>query len=372
MKNKFSTLLVTFVCVVLTVGLTYGQDAKKVEKRSISTSATDRIAPFISNDVFLVVRFDFDALDSEQIINTVDSIFLGYLKERGFDSKRSLQTNREFKRGLEELRSQIDAILDLRQTLSVRELFIIVQNQTDNSARFFIPMSASKKSIVQSALLEDFPALKFVDLPGGIGFVSDPDKDKAIYRKFEPRPNPRLKKFFEESAGSTIQIYSSSINFSSLSGSFGSEIKESFAQLPPETSKAFASLDSYFQELRVSVDLNKLTINVAIVFTTAERAEEFRKSLDKLFNFLVDDYFKNHPELMRDFFPNLTNEEIEKYNLHNLAREITRAAVLKMVPERDGATLSLRFTPDSKDALRNSCLLQVPLVPALIDQLSRI
>ena len=347
------------------------QDAKP--QQSIALSAYSRVAPFVNPETFFVVRIDLDTLDSDAFLKTIDDVFVGFLKEQGFETKNVLGVNRDFRRALDELKVEIDALLAFKSLLKIREIFILIQNQKDESFRVFIPFSASNREAAKSSFEEFVSAhdapLKLVDLPGGLGITNNVEADKKRYANLEIRPNAALKKFFERTAGSTVQVYVSYLKLRTLfqDGLGLQPAKRDASTLPSDAVQAFDAFDSNVQETTLTFDANTLTLKGEVVFITADKAKTFREGLEKFVSHVIDQYFDANPEETRDLL-DVDDEVFDKYNLANLSREFTRASAIKLLPTQSGAVLNLEISPQKKDLLHNSCFWQILFIPLVTSE----
>lgn len=380
MKHKIISFVVALL-PLLSLNVALAQPVNSTNsspkpKQSIAVTAYSRIAPFVNPETFFVARVDLDTLDSNAFLQTIDDIFVGFLKEQGFDRKNILGVNRDFRRALDELKSEIDALIAFKSTFKVREIFVLIQNQNDEHFRVFVPFSSANRDAAKEALsglLSDGAAsFAFVNAPGGLVITNNATLDESKYANLEIRPNAALQKFFERTAGSTVQIYISYLKLEKLYKTGLGLCKRPTARvlsdLPTAAQKSFKVFDSFAQETTLTFDVNSLALKGEMVFITSAHAKEFRNGLEEFVNLKIDEFFDSNVEETRALFPEVSDEDFEKYNLLNLSREIARASSLKLIPTQSGSALTFEITPQTKDLLHNSCFWQILFIPLVISQ----
>ncbi len=380
MKHKIISFVVALL-PLLSLNVALAQPVNSTNsspkpKQSIAVTAYSRIAPFVNPETFFVARVDLDTLDSNAFLQTIDDIFVGFLKEQGFDRKNILGVNRDFRRALDELKSEIDALIAFKSTFKVREIFVLIQNQNDEHFRVFVPFSSANRDAAKEALsglLSDGDAsFAFVNAPGGLVITNNATLDESKYANLEIRPNAALQKFFERTAGSTVQIYISYLKLEKLYKTGLGLCKRPTARvlsdLPTAAQKSFEVFDSFAQETTLTFDVNSLALKGEMVFITSAHAKEFRNGLEEFVNLKIDEFFDSNVEETRALFPEVSDEDFEKYNLLNLSREIARASSLKLIPTQSGSALTFEITPQTKDLLHNSCFWQILFIPLVISQ----
>lgn len=352
MKTKVLFSIFYLFTVVFTNAITFAQDKDSSINTSIAQSAYSRVASYVNNDTFLVVRIDLDSIDEEKMCATYNDIFIGFLKERGFDRNAINASNREFRKTLAVIKSKYGKILNIQEQFGVREAFLVMQKQID-SARVILPLSIDQRqAILQTAsLIFSNQGIYISEVANGVCFTYNKQLDVNIYKDFKSETNIRLKTFLANSAGATIQIYCSNLKLNKLlemAEKIPSSNLDAIAdKLPEETRKGLDSFDAAFQNAQISYDFNTYTYKSAYSFTTAERAEDFRIGLEKLIVYVVDSVIEKI---------NLSPKESDNYNLNGLYRELLKGALLNFVPQRNDSILSYESHLQSKKILSHPCV----------------
>ena len=350
--NTMKTRVITYICAVLCAIVfatsSFAQNAQLTgPSSSIAKSAYSRVAPYVNNDTFLVVRIDLDSLDIEKFGSSLSEIFNSYMKERGFDRNSVNATNREFKKTLNVVKEEGEFVLALRDVVGVRELFLVMQKQ-NGAFRIVTPMASAQREQYIQNFSEKFPDLAISEVNNGVCIDSDKDLADSVYKNFKAEQNVKLKDFLAGSAGSTIQIYCSNLKIKKLIDAANAQDNESLkidlATLPEETRKGLNSFDSYFQYALISYDFNVFSFKSKYVFTTAEHAEDVRIGLEKIVDLVAD-------RLVKEAQKDADAESVEKYNIDGLARELIRGALLSFIPKRSDAVLVFESNLQTKELL---------------------
>ena len=344
MTRKYLALLLIGVCALVPTAL-YAQNAP-----SLLESAYSRVEDQVNDKTFLVVRLDLTAISSETLAKTLDSVYVQFMKERGFNAEKIKTGRREFHGAIEALVQNLEAFEQYRDALGVREIFLVVQNQTDDSARIIIPGS-QRELEAKVAAFQAMTPFKPIKVAKGCAFALDPEKDAAIYKDFKSAPNAGLKRFYQSEATGAIQIFCSRIDIEKFYQTARDYLvkkgasEESFE----EFKTGIDSFKSYFQQFNVSIDLNRFSMKGTFVFTTPERAEDARKSLEALGNRLVDAFYDDEGTPFK-----LPGDLKEKYNIPALGRELARGMMKSAVPKRSANSLSFELTHDSENIWTNT------------------
>lgn len=356
MTPKYSSLLSLLmgVCALVPTAL-YAQDAPSLLK-----SAYSRIQDQVNDKTFLVVRIDLTALDSTTLAKTLDDVYTRFMKERGFSDAKLKSGRREFNAATDALCENVEAFEAFRAALDVREIFLIVQNQSDKSSRLVIPGSQKSLETRVAALLET-SVFKPVKVAKGSALATDVEADAEIYKSFKPSLNAPLKRFYETEASGAIQIFCSHVELLKLYENVREFlVKAGVASDGPddEFKEGFGAFDLYFQQFCASVDVNKLSVNGAFVFTNPERAADARKIFETLGDKIINAIYEDGGSLS-----GLPQPIVEKYRLAPVVREIERASLKAALPKVSGSSLSFAFTPDSDHFWSNTFALALMVSP---------
>ncbi len=350
MKNKVLVSLLAVIVFSLANVRVFADDSSTTPNTSIARGAYSRVAPFVNNETFLVVRLDLDSLNEEAVGATFNEIFTGFLKERGFDKNALNASNREFKKTLEIIKSEYKTALELRDALGIREIFLLMQKQI-GSLRIIVPLSSSQRaSMVQlSSQIPSEIGVTVSEVSNGVCLTLNKELDADIYKDFKAETNATLKSFLTETAGATIQVYCSDLKLKKLLNNLKASTDESInivtSKLPPDTLKGIDSFDTAFQTAKISYDFNTFAFKSVYTFTTAERAEDFRSGLEKLVILGAESIADSLQE----------SEIANKYNLNGLARELFKGTLLSFVPQRNDSVLSYDSNLQSKQILSHPC-----------------
>lgn len=355
MTPRIATRLIAVFCLSLFSGSLFAADPATTApaKPSIAKSAYSRVAPYVNADTLLVARIDFDSVDAEKIGATFSDVFNSVMLERGFTKDSRNNANREFKKSLAVLKER-GFLYQLPAKSGVREVYFIMQKQAP-SFRIYIPLAKSAQAELLPVVKEFFANWTVFEVEKGLCVTADQAADAEIYRKFKPGENPTLKKFFADTAGSTVQIYLAGLKFKGIAKAVPAEkaqkaVEEFFEDLPEETRKGFNSFDAGFRYGLLSYDLNTMTLKETLYFTTAERAEDFRvgllKAIDKGASVISERAVAN---LEGD-----AKENVERYNMGPMAKEFIRGVAYSFVPTRQNAMLQFESTPQTKQSLANA------------------
>ena len=351
--SSFLSLLIG-VCALVPTALR-AQDAPSLLK-----SAYSRIEDQVNDKTFLVVRLDLTALDSATLTKTLDDVYTRFMKERGFSAAKIKSGRREFNAATDALNESVKAFEAFRAALDIREIFLIVQNQSDKSSRVVIPGSQKNLEARAAAFLET-SVFKPVKVARGCALTTDVEADAEIYKSFKPSLNAPLKRFYETEASGAIQIFCSHVELLKLYEKAREFlVKAGVASDGPddEFKTGFESFDLYFQQFCASIDVNRLSANGAIVFTTPERAGEARKNFETLGDKIIDAVYNDGGSLY-----GLPAPVVEKYRLAPVVREIERASLKAALPKLSGSSLNFAFTPDSDNFWSNTFALALMISP---------
>lgn len=323
---------------------------------SLVASAYDRVKDQVNDKTFLVVRADLTAFDAATFVVTLDSAYTEFLKERGFNDAKIKSSRHEFHGALDAIKQNIDKLEEMRNAFGIREIFLIVQNQADKSARLVVPGAPKELAKQMTLLLEASTPLTPIKTSSGYAFATNAEEDATIYRKFKAGESPQLKRFYQSGASGEIQIFCSVMNLENLYRTAYRFLfkTEASTKLPESVNSGLEAFDSYFQQAKVSIDVSRFTIKGSLEFTTAERAEDAYKALVALVDALVDNGYESNVTVF--IFPKSTSE---KYNLKALNKEMGRASLKATLPKRVANSLIFEFTPDSKNFWSNT--LAIPL-----------
>ena len=359
MTLKYSTLLSFLVGVCALVPTTlFSQDAP-----SLLATAYDRIESQVNDKTFLVVRIDLTAIDSQTFAKTLDDVYVRFMKERGFSAAKIKTGRREFNVATDAISEAVEAFEQMRAALNVREIFIVVQDQSDKSARIVIPGS-QKEIEAQAAQMTTLlfeSSLKPIKIAKGCAFATDAEEDAAIYKNFKPGVNAPLKRFYQNEASGTVQVFCSRLNLETFyknAHEFLVKIGGASENSYEEFKTGADSFKSYFQQLDVSIDINRLAIKGSIGFTTPERAEDARGSLEALGDKIIDALYDDGGT-----FFGVPDSISKEYNLAALSREVERASLKAALPKRSGASLRFEFTPDSENFWSNTFAIALMVSP---------
>ena len=358
MTPKYLTFLslLVGVCALVPTAL-FAQDAP-----SLVATAYSRIEDQVNDKTFLVVRIDLTAIDPQTFAKTLDAVYVRFLKERGFNAAKIKTCRREFNVAVDAIREGVEAFEQFRSALNVREIFIIVQDQSDKSARIVIPGS-QKEIEKQAAMLlaaADFD-LKPIKVAKGCAFTTDVEADAAVYKNFKPNVNPQLKRFYQVDASGAVQVFCSRLDLKTFyknAHEFLAKAGGATADSYEEFTTGTDSFKSYFQQFNVSIDVNRLAIKGSIGFTTPERAEAARNSLAALGDKIVDALYADGGTVF-----GVSESVAKEYNLAALGREIKRASLKAALPKRSGASLRFEFTPDSENFWSNAFAIALMVSP---------
>ena len=327
---------------------------------SLLATACSRVEDQVNDKTFLVVRVDLTAVSSQALAKTLDEVYVRFMKERGFSAAKIKTGRREFNVAIDAIKESVETFEQFRDALNVREIFIIVQNQTDNSFRVLIPGSQKEIQARTAPFLATTP-LKTVKTSKGCAFATDLAEDAKIYKEFKSNVNSPLKRFYQSEASGAIQIFCSRFDIQKFYEDAhaalvkaGAASEDSFE----EYKTGLESFKSYFQQFNVSIDVNRFSIKGSLVFTTPERAEDARKSLETLGDKLIDALYDDGGSLF-----GLPSPIVEKYSLAPLAREMERASLKAALPKRSANSLSFEFTPDSDNFWSNTFSLMIMASP---------
>ena len=347
MTRKYSSLLFAFICVAFfapTACLAQGAP-------SLVRSAYDRIKDQVNDKTFLIVRADLTAADSAILAVTLDSVYAEFLRERGFNDAKIKSSRREFHSVIETINDKIKSLEEMRDALGIREVFLIMQNQSDKSIRLVVPGAQRELDKQITAFLEASNPVTPVKTSSGYAFATNAKEDAAIYERFKVGESSQLKRFYQSEALGGIQVFCSMMDLEKLyETAYKGRFKlEAVDELPEDARAGLESFKSYFQQAKVSIDVNKLTIKGTFEFTTAERAEDAYKGLVTLTDALIDNGYETRASVY-DFSKSTT----EKYNLKALSKELERASLKAALPKRSANTLNFEFTPDSNNFWSNT------------------
>ncbi len=344
LKKSALLLLLVGVCALVPSAL-YAQNAT-----SLLESAYSRVEDPVNDKTFLVVRFDLASINSETLAKTLDEVYVKFMKERGFNAEKVKTGRREFHAAVDALVQNIEALEQYRDALGVREVFFIAQNQADDSARLFIPGS-QRELETKMAALQAITSLEPIKVAKGFALAPNPEKDAEIYKNFKPAPNQPLKRFFQSEATGSIQIFCSRLDIEMFYQKARDYLVEKGASEESfdEFKTGIDSFKSYFQQFSVSIDLNRLSMKGGFGFTTPERAEDARKTMEALGNRLVDAFYDDEGTPF-----DLPDDLKKKYNIPTLGREFARGMMKAAVPKRSDSSLSFELTPNSDNIWTNS------------------
>jgi hypothetical protein len=360
MKPNITTQICAVLCMLFFAVSSFADDAES-NNLTEAKSAYSRIAPYVNNDTFLVVRIDFASLDAEQFGASWNEMFTGYMKERGFEKSSINAVNREFRKTLEVVKKEATDILAIREAIGVHELFFVMQKQSA-SFRIIAPLTSEQQAQFNQMLTNQFPELVVSETDDCILIDSDQNLETNTYRYFKPEPNTKLTDFLSSSAGSFLQIYCSNLKIQKLLTSANEEelgiIGADVTKFPDETRKGFESFDSYFQYALISYDFNTFSYKSQYFFTTAERAEDFKLGLEKFIIVVAD-------SVAEDLKEGQDAEIVEKYNIDGLTRELVRGALLSFIPKRSDSVLVFEANLQTKTLLTHPAFLFACLCAAL-------
>ncbi|MGI6401451.1 MAG: hypothetical protein ACOX0A_04985 [Thermoguttaceae bacterium] len=346
MNHRITAFLLALACFVAvpSVGLAQGTD-------SLVKSAYDRIEDYVNNQTFLVVRIDLTEIDPNALSNTLESVYVNFLNERGFSDTRISSSRREFRAALNNMDEVVEVGQQYRDTFGIREIFIVMQTLDPASVRIFIPGRQTQPIDPLSMTISANLGLSPVEGASGHLFTKDPTSN--VQGKFIPSMNAQLKRFYENDAFGAVQIFCSTMSLETIYRHLCERRAEDDEEIvvPDDLKKTFDLFDQYFQNLNISIDVNNLTIKGAFVFTNAERAETARKSLETFVLAGTD-------VLARDAAGfGQSDETSQKYHLRPLAHSLRHASKRAVIPKRSANSLVFEFTPDSKDFWSNTCTL---------------
>ena len=332
-----SAILCSLVCATTVVSSVKGQTVE-----NSNSNPYVGLAPYVNNETFFVGRGDFSALDPEAIRNSFAEVFKGSLAERAFDKNSSNATNREMSKTLDVVQKDIQNELLKLKKLGVRELIVLQQNQGGSFRAIAQVKDSSKREEVKTVIKEAFPNLEVFEESKFIVATNDKQLDSQTYEGFKSSSNEVLRSFLAETNGSAIQIYCSRLKIKELARSEGEAKQKRFeidlSKTPSETQKGIDSFDSHFRFATASLNFNDFSFKSSLVFSTSERAEDFKLGLEKFVAFIAD---KAVEDLQNE--GSFGENDLNKANLY---RELTKGFLLQLLPQRKDAILS--FETDLK------------------------
>lgn len=331
MSQKYRALLtVLLIVAALFPSVVLAQSASP----SLVQTAYDRIEDQINSKTSLVVRIDLTEIDLAACAASIETVCANHFKERGFKTENAKATRHEIHVGLDNLVQTLEPLVAMRKALGVREVFIIRQSMSDKSQRIVVPGATGDLQKLLNLFFKNSGTFKQIKTAKGTAFVADPKADAEIYKNFKKSPNQLLKQFFQSGASGSIQFFCKELDLESLSRSFED------LGAAEETAREFAAFKSYFQQLEISIDVNKLAIKGALVFTTAERADKGRKELEALADAFVDAAYSSSADSSV-----LPESVVDDYDLQGLLREMHRASLKAALPKRSGSSLNFELSP---------------------------
>ncbi len=309
--------------------------AKTTPPSAPKTNAYSRVRAFVDDETFLVARLDLTQIDFETLDKTATKIFVETLQRQEFDAAALKTARREFNKTFNAVKELGAAKLaQFREETGLREIYLVVPRSTEKEFFVYAPLAKSKRAAAME-LVAPFAPNEAFEVGSGVAFGTS--KFNADYfKRFQAKANPRLEEYFAASTA-TLQVFVGETNVAPVVALVARPDVDVLAKVPTETRRAVETFDSYFLGGQFEIDVNALKTSASLRFASAEAADQVRRGLEKLADVGAAEFEKTLVEKAAADADNAEN--LEKYNVVPVVRELVRGFLTSSLPKRDGASL---------------------------------
>ena len=315
------------------------------------------IAPFISKDTLLAVRFDVDRIDYDVFNQSLKQAFDQFLTNLQFDDAGVQACQKEFSVAADVLTEDLKKeIADFKDKTGLADVYYIVQTTRGEGACFIAPVDNITQEQQEECkkLAEKFHLNCALYQQKFMVATREPLKDfGAYYKDFKASPNKTLDSAIAKNGDKVVSWYCGRLKIRPLfhatqeEGATSARVRQydPFSNSPRSVKDLVEVFDASFVEGSGYVNVSTLSVHYTLKFTTSINAGKFHDGLVDVVDAYNAFYFQTLEKSPRqvdlnEFGPGkqltaMREQFVKQYNLFGIVKEFVAGSFQSLMPTQD-------------------------------------